>query len=669
LKSRHGFKVCWILLLSIQLLAGCAGERAYREGKQLVEDGKVEEGLAQLERASKVAPDDIKYRSYYYRQRENQTNLLLARAGTLRASGLLDDAEALYLRVLSFYPESERAKAGIEAIRAARKHKVLLDEAEALFKKNNSEGAQANVRAVLIDNATHVQARDLLRRLEEKKSTDHAVSSTLKSGLKTPISLEFRDVSLRAVFEILSRTANINFVLDKDVRPDLKTTIFVKNTPIEDAIQFLLVTNQLEKKMLSDNSLLIYPNTPAKTKDYQELVVRSFYLANADVKQTANMVKALAKTKDVFVDEKLNLLMIRDTPEVIRLIEKLVAMHDLAEPEVTLAVEVLEISSGKLTELGIRYPNQIGLGVAGASGIPGQLTLNEFKNRSSDLVKMFVTDPLLIANLRAQDGDSNLLANPRIRVKNREKAKIHIGDRVPVITSTSTSTGFVSESVNYLDVGLKLDVEPNVYLDGDVGIKLGLEVSNIVSEITSKSGTLTYRVGTRNASTTLRLKDGETQILAGLISDEERESIDKIPGLGDMPLLGRLFSNRKGTRNKTEVVLLVTPYIVRNVDQPDATVSEVLSGTESVIGAAPLNLKQTDKPAAGRPAPAPAPPPAPASASQLVAPTIAPQPAAFLPQMNNASAPALFVPITAQTATPTSAPVTAPTPAPAAPGR
>lgn len=657
MNSQRGFKVHWILLLSVLLLVGCAGERAYREGKQLVEAGKVEEGLAQLERAAKVAPDDIRYRSYYYQQRENQTNMMLARAATLRANGLLDDAELLYMRVLSFYPENERAKAGIDAIKAARKHKVLLDEAEVLIRKGNTEGAQANMRAVLIDNAKHAQARDLLRRLEEKNAKDQSISSTLKSGLKVPISLEFRDVSLRAVFEILSRTANINFVLDKDVRPDLKTTIFVKNTPIEDAIQFLLVTNQLEKKVLSDNSLLIYPNTPAKTKDYQELVVRSFYLANADVKQTVNMVKALAKTKDVFVDEKLNMLMIRDTPDVIRLVEKLVAMQDLAEPEVTLAVEVLEISSGKLSELGIRYPSQVGYGVVGASGIPGQLTLNEFKNRNSDLVRMFVTDPMLIANLRAQDGESNLLANPRIRVKNREKAKIHIGDRVPVITSTSTSTGFVSESVNYLDVGLKLDVEPNVYLDGDVGIKLGLEVSNIVSEITSKSGTLTYRVGTRNASTTLRLRDGETQILAGLISDEERESVDKIPGLGDIPLLGRLFSNKKGTTNKTEVVLLVTPYIVRNVDQPDATVSEVSSGTEAAIGAAPLNFKQTGKPA---PLPAAAGHSSGAPASQLVPPANAPLPAALVPQGSSAPAPVSSAPTTAPTPIPTT---TAPAPA------
>jgi general secretion pathway protein D len=172
-------------------------------------------------------------------------------------------------------------------------------------------------------------------------------------------------------------------------------------------------------------------------------------------------------------------------------------------------------------------------------------------------------------------------------VKNREKAKIHIGDRVPVITTTAaTGGGFVSESVTYLDVGLKLDVEPTIYLEGDVGIKVGLEVSNIVKEVVGKtnSNTLTYQIGTRNANTTLRLHDGETQILAGLISNEDRSSASKVPGLGDFPLLGRLFSSHSDTKNKTEIVLLITPHVMRNINRPDAGKIEFFSGTDAAVG-------------------------------------------------------------------------------------
>src|SRR5205823_11161072 len=136
----------------------------------------------------------------------------------------------------------------------------------------------------------------------------------------------------------------------------------------------------------------------------------------------------------------------------------------------------------------------------------------EAKHLNSGLFRLNVPDPLVSFNFSRQDGRTNVLANPRIRVKNREKARIHIGDRVPVITTTAGATGFVSESVNYLDVGLKLEVEPQVYLEDDVGIKVSLEVSNISSQIKTSSGTLAYQVGTRNATTTLRLKDGETQV-------------------------------------------------------------------------------------------------------------------------------------------------------------
>jgi general secretion pathway protein D len=582
-------------LVFVLFLFGCAGDMAYREGRKLIEEGKTEEGVAQLEKAVRIAPDDHKIKSYYFRQRESLINQLLRKADAARNAAKYDDAESLYRRILEIHPGNDRAGASIEAIIAAKRHKIFFVDAQGLFDKGNVVGSREKLHIILAENPKHSDARELMRRIEEKSAEERIASPVLKSSMSKPVTLEFRDASLNAVLEVISRTAGINFMLDKDVRPDIKITIFLRNTTIEHAIQFLLVTNQLEKRVLNENTLLIYPNTLAKNKDYQELIIRSFYLSNADVKQTANMIKALVKTKDLFVDEKLNMLVVRDTQEAMRLVEKLIALQDLAEPEVSLAVEVLEVSSNRLTELGIKYPSQVSYGVAGAAGVSGRLTLNEFKNPTADMVNVAVTDRFLIANFLEQDGNTNLLANPQIRVKNREKAKIHIGDRVPVITSTSTSTGFVSESVSYLDVGLKLDVEPDISLAEEVTIKIGLEVSNIVNEVTSKNGTLTYRVGTRNASTMLRLKDGETQILAGLISDEERGSADKVPGLGDLPVLGRLFSSHKDTKNKSEIVLLVTPHIVRNIKRPDVGTTEFVFGTESSVGSASMNNKQANK--------------------------------------------------------------------------
>jgi len=399
--------------------------------------------------------------------------------------------------------------------------------------------------------------------------------------------------------------------------------VFLRDTTIEEAMRFVLVTSQLERRVLNPNTVLIYPNTPAKTQAYRELTVKSFYLANADVKQTANMVRNLVKTRDLYVDEKLNLLVIRDTPEAVRMAEKLIANQDLGEAEVMLEVEVLEVGHNQMTQAGIDWPGRVALGVQGAESIRGQLTGTEAKNLNSGLFRLNVSDPLVALNLRQQAGRTNVLANPRIRVKSKEKARIHIGDKVPVITTTAGATGFVSESVNYLDVGLKLEVEPVVSLEDDVGIKVGLEVSNISNEVKTSSGTVAYQVGTRNAATTLRLRDGETQVLAGLINDEDRRSANRVPGVSQLPLIGRLFSNNNDTVSKTEIVLLITPRVIRNIERPGARLEEFNSGTEFDVGRGGASVPlgpvsvQPDAPAPKPEAPrAPAAGPAPAPQPQ-----------------------------------------------------
>jgi general secretion pathway protein D len=206
-------------------------------------------------------------------------------------------------------------------------------------------------------------------------------------------------------------------------------------------------------------------------------------------------------------------------------------------------------------------------------------------------------------------------------VKNRDKARVHIGERVPVITTTSTANVGVSSSVSYLETGLKLDVEPNIHLEDEVAIKVQLEVSNILEQL-NVAGTVSYRLGTRNAATTLRLKDGETQVLAGLINSEDRKAAAKVPYLGDFPLLGRLFRSDSEQRAKTEIVLLITPHIVRNLARPDTVSPQFSSGTDSAPGAPPLRVAATAPQALGlspgtAPAAAPAPKAAPPAAAAI----------------------------------------------------
>ncbi|HET8730581.1 MAG TPA: secretin N-terminal domain-containing protein, partial [Moraxellaceae bacterium] len=378
--------------------------------------------------------------------------------------------------------------------------------------------------------------------------------------------------------------------------PDLKTSIFVKDISVEDTIDLILLQDQLEKKILNDNTVFVYPNTAEKRKEYQELKVRSFHLTNANPKQMMEMLKALLKTKDIFLNEKTNSIVMRDTPEAIRLAEKMVADQDVSDPEVMLEVEVLEVSRNRLSQLGVNWPDQMTFtaapNAAGGGGSPSVYDLGHINSRS------ILTSPALALTLNAmlQDSDTNILASPRIRARNREKAKIMIGDRVPVITNAvtpvATGTPVVTGSVQYLDVGLKLDVEPDIHLDNEVAIKVNMEVSSIVKEIPNTiSGTLAYEVGTRNASTLLQLKDGETQILAGLIDNEDRATANKVPGLGQFPLLGRLFSSHGDNHTKTEIVLSITPHIVGKAHLPDARQTEYWSGTEATLRDSPLIFK------------------------------------------------------------------------------
>ncbi|HLO93248.1 MAG TPA: cohesin domain-containing protein, partial [Burkholderiaceae bacterium] len=462
---------------------------------------------------------------------------------------------------------------------------------------------------VLLENPRNSAAQYWQARVEALEQQQAGPDKRLSAAYRKPVSLEFRDAPLKSILEVLAKVAGLNFFYDRDVRPDLRATVIAKQTTVEDALRLLLTTNQLEQRVLNANSLLIYPSTPQKLKEYQALSVRTFFLANGDVKAVSNLLKTIVKAKDMMVDERLGTIVIRDTPEALKLAERIVALHDVADPEVMLDVEILEVKRSRLMELGVQWPGQLSL--APLTTGTDALTLSQLAHLRPSTVK--ATVGAMAINARKEDQDANILANPRIRVRNKEKARIQIGDKVPVITTTSTSTGFVSESVSYVDVGLKLEVEPQIRLDQEVAIKVNLEVSNLVREIVSKTGTLSYQIGQRAASTTLQLRDGETQVLAGLINSEERVGANKVPGLGELPIAGRLFGSSKDDTQRSEILLSITPRILRSLQRPSAQQAELPSGTEAAIGMPELKLdavpETKDKPegaavppaAAGRP--------------------------------------------------------------------
>lgn len=585
------------LALSLWLplaLTGCAARQAFNEGTSLFDSGQPERGLVRLNDAVRLEPGQAEYRLALITRKTTYVNAQLKQAEQARAQEQLDGAEKIYRNVLRLEPDNVMARQGLDGIARDRHHGEMLYEAASLIDKQQDIPRAIDIlRSVQAADPANTRAAMLMNRARTLLPLAEKNNVKLATAFQKPVTLDFRDAPLSAVFDMIGKASGLNFFFDREVKSDLKTTIMARNIPIENAIRVITTTNQLAVRPLDDSSLLVYPDTPAKQKDYLPVSVRTFHVANADVKAVTNTLKTILSLKDVVADERLNLIIVRDTPEVLRAVEKLVALQDQGDPEILLDVEVLEIQHDRMTEVGVTWPDSLTLSPLATTTTTGttttsSLTLNQLLNLNRDRIQSSV--PSATATVHDENQDSNILANPRIRVKNKEKAKILIGNKLPVFTSTSTSTGFLSESVSYLDVGLKLEVEPNISVDQDVDIRINLEVSSIVNQVTSKGGTQAYQIGTRNASTVLQLRDGETQLLAGLINDQERASGVGLPLLRNLPLLGHLFGTPINSKQRSEIVLSITPHVLRSVKRQDLFEAEFESGTESSVGRNPLHF-------------------------------------------------------------------------------
>jgi general secretion pathway protein D len=571
-------------------LTGCAGYSQWRNGSNLIEQGKVGEGLEQMYQASQSNPEQ--YRLKYINARDHETRLVMQKATSLRLAGHSTEALAAYQQVLQLDSQNAEARQGIELITREQRQRTEIEEARTALAKGDAATARQLLTAILSENPGHADARRLLQQVEARSTRNAMLLPALNQSLQKPVTLELKDVDIRSVLAILTQTSGISFVLDKDVSPDLRTTIYARNTTIADALNLILQTSQLDRKILNDSTLLIYSATDEKRKRYDDLVVRSYYLNSGDPKKLQDMLHTLVAPKSMYVDERLKMLVVRDTEQVQDAIVRLLDLYDIASPEVILDVEVLEVNSNDLLNVGIQFPSTVSASLVGPSGIPGSVTIDDLKSLNKNSFPLTFPDPIAVLNLRQISGSTRTLANPRIRVLNHEKASVLIGDKVPVITSTVNQTSnAITESINYLDVGLKLEVEPEIHIDNDVTMRVALEVSNIVKEVrSSATGLLAYQIGTRNANTVLRLHEGETQALAGLIKSESQMSGSHVPGLGKIPLIGRLFSNDSDSSTRSEIVLLITPHLTRSLATPSAYAQAFPSGTAEQVSTHPLRL-------------------------------------------------------------------------------
>jgi general secretion pathway protein D len=582
-----------VVLLSA-VIGGCVADRLHREGMNELNQGEFEDGLTKLAAAVKSDPNNLTYRLDFRARKEAAVQQLISAGDSAHAAGKPDEAQDNYRRVLVIEPGNDRARRGLDGVEADRRHAVRTANAEQLLKGRQFDLAEGEVRRVLGEDPGYAPANSLAAKIDAAKGPVTAIPR-LRTQDNRPVTLQFRDAPTKMVFEVLARQTGINFIFDKDVKSEGKTTIFVNQVSVEQAIDLILTQNQLARQVLSENMVLVYPNTPAKQKDYQDEIVHTFYLTNAAPKDAESMLKTVLGSKTMYVDERSSEITIRDTPEHVRMAEKLIASLDVPEAEVLMEVEVLEITRSVADQLGINYPSHVAFSATSIAS-PGStaLKLADIGKQNSNTIT--VSSLGVSVDLLKTVGLTNVLSSPRIRAKNKEKARVLVGNRVPVVTSGSSATTggtYSTSSVQYIDVGLTLDVQPTIHLDSNVAIKVGLEVSSILKEIDVPIGnggtTIAYQIGTRNVSTLLELKDGETQVLAGLIQDSDQRNSTHLPGLGDLPLLGRLFGSTGTTRDKSEIVLSITPHIIRAQSRPTSESMEFWYGTETQSRSAPFS--------------------------------------------------------------------------------
>jgi general secretion pathway protein D len=577
------------------VIAGCATTAAMRNGRQAEQLQDYDRAIVEYTKVLRSQPDNREARQALDRARVRAAADHFGRGRRLEGGGRLDEALVEFQLAAELNPNSQDIRDALESVRTQQRNKVAIA-------RDGKTGLETLIE----------RTRNLTPQGQE-----------LPNDVRLPASLTFRDAPSRDVFTALARFANINVTFDPQFR-DQPVTIDLRETSFETALQALSATTRSFYRVTGPRFITVVPDTAAKRQEYEEEVVRTFPLSNADLKETVDLLRIVIDARRLAPVTATNTIAIKDTPARVAAAGKLIAAIDKARPEVVIDVELLEIDRTRLKEYGL----QIASPTANPTGIDGQvdvnrenLTLRDVRNLTQS--DIFLTNvPALYYRLLKQDTNTRILANPQLRTSEGMPAQARFGERVPVPVTTFSpiATGGISQqpitSFNYENIGVNIDITPRTHHDDEVSLALKVEVSNISGP--GFGGLPTF--GTRYVSTVIRLHDGETNLLAGLIRDDERRVLSGIAGLSDLPLVGRLFAHNRKENLETDIVLTLTPRIVRVLDLSEEDLRPFRVGRDGDItggpgGVVPLPLP-VELPPPGMQQPAPPqpqtqPPPAP----------------------------------------------------------
>src|SRR5881397_3570343 len=508
----------------------------------------------------------------------------------------LTQAIEAFKQALSLEPSNPDHQAALAQALRYKEAQDRLTIGQKMLKGGRLEdAAEAFERALELDPDLKA-AQDGLVQLAEKQK----IVSVPLSGSKQPITLKFQSARTKEVFEVLARAVGINVLFEKDMKDD-PITIFVKDASFEEALNLMLTTQSLFIRRLTADTILVIPKTKAKLDQYQDLLIRTFYLSTAKAKDMVNLLRTMLETKRIFVNEDLNAIVMRDSADKVKLAERIILANDRKQGEVVFEIEVLEVDKTLSDKFGVNIAKQAGAAVVtqGTTTFPTGTTSTFTYQQLTSLNPtsyLFTLPTSVLLDFLRSESTTKTLANPRVRVVNNKQAKINIGDKVPILLSTtSTIPGVVPgtvptqstvTSIEFKDTGVKLTVEPNIHLNQDVTIKLQLEVTRLGDLVVLQTNPLIqqFKFGTRTAETSLSLKDGESVVLAGLIQPEDRTTVQKVRGLGDIPVLGEVFKTTTRDVVTTDVILTITPHIVRALELPSLDDQAFWSGTEEAYG-------------------------------------------------------------------------------------
>ncbi|HVT02605.1 MAG TPA: cohesin domain-containing protein [Thermoanaerobaculia bacterium] len=547
-------KIATMFLLSAWLLS-CTTYKAYEKGAEAEKLKNWDGAVQAYSKALEIDPDNIRYRIALERARLSASQAHFEKGNALRAARQYDLAALELEMTVKLDPTNQYA-----AVELAKTVNDLREAQRALDHNTVDE-------------------------MKKRAKITKAQPPQLNPASEEPISLQFpRDTPVKDIYRALGNAFGINILFDAGVKDD-RMAIELHDVTAQQALERVMQQANHFYKVLDPKTIIVVPDNPQSRRDYEDLVIQTFYLSNGDAEQVTNVVRTMIEARNVFPLKALNAITIRDTRDKVLIAEKIIEANDKAKAEVVVDVELLQLDVAKAREIGAELTSyKIGASLfKGGAPVPALgLSPRGFREimPSSDLN---FTIPGATYSFLKSNSNATLLAKPQLRISEGEKASLHIGSRVPVPSTSTIIAGGGTQvpitSFTYQDIGIKISLEPRVHHNREVTLKLTVEVSNIVSQGTRENEGPT--IGTRTIESTIRLKDGETNFLAGLIRRDDSTAVTTFPFLGDIPILGRIFNKDKKNFQNTDVVLTMTPHIIRIPDITEDDLAPMWVGTQN----------------------------------------------------------------------------------------